>query len=69
MECQLAALCDAANMSANGKLNILGEFDRPVGQNDVDDFIKPTLGIFPSFLNCSKIMVFASSILSFASPQ
>ena len=27
MKCQLAALCDAANMSANGKLNILGEFD------------------------------------------
>lgn len=27
MKCQLAALCDAANLSANGKLNILGEFD------------------------------------------
>ncbi len=27
MKFQLAALCDAANLSANGKLNILGEFD------------------------------------------
>src|SRR5712664_1287976 len=27
MRCQLSALCDAANLSAEGKLNILGEFD------------------------------------------
>jgi hypothetical protein len=27
MKCQLAALCDAGNLSGNGKLNILGEFD------------------------------------------
>lgn len=27
MKCQLAALCEAANVSADGKINILGEFD------------------------------------------
>ncbi len=27
MKLQLAALCDAANVSADGKVNILGEFD------------------------------------------
>jgi Family of unknown function (DUF6941) len=28
IRCHIAALCDAANTSAEGKLNILGEFDR-----------------------------------------
>ncbi len=27
MKCQLAALCEAANVSAAGQINILGEFD------------------------------------------
>lgn len=28
IRCHLTAICDAANQSAEGKLNILGEFDR-----------------------------------------